>query len=61
MVDDLPVNVLDLAEFDLGLDLVPAYALTEECDTDAVLLGDLKTILRLCNLVKASNELRRSH
>jgi hypothetical protein len=45
VVDDLPVNVLDLAEFDLGLDLVPAYALTEECDTDAVLLGDLKTIL----------------
>lgn len=45
VVDDLPVNVLDLAEFDLCLDLVPAYALTEECDTDAVLLGDLKTIL----------------
>jgi IrrE N-terminal-like domain len=40
-----PVNVLDLAEFDLGLELVPADGLREECDTEAILLGDLKTIL----------------
>ena len=40
-----PVEVLDLAEFDLGLELVPADGLRRECDTEAILLGDLKTIL----------------
>jgi hypothetical protein len=40
-----PVEVLDLAEFDLGLELVPADGLRRLCDTEAVLLGDLKTIL----------------
>jgi len=40
-----PVNVLDLAEFDLGLEIVPADGLREKCDTEAILMGDLKTIL----------------
>ena len=37
--------MLDLAEFDLGLEIVPADGLRERCDTEAILLGDLKTIL----------------
>ena len=41
----LPVKVLDLAEFDLGLDLIPASALREEVDIDALLMGDLSSIL----------------
>ena len=41
----LPVNVLDMAEFDLGLEIVPADNLRERCDTEAILLGDLQTIL----------------
>ena len=41
----IPVNVLDMAEFDLGLEIVPADGLRERCDTEAILLGDLKTIL----------------
>jgi len=40
-----PVEVLDLAEFDLGLELVPADGLRRQCDTEAILFGDLKTIL----------------
>jgi hypothetical protein len=40
-----PVDVLGMAEFDLGLELVPAYGLRQQCDTEAILLGDLKTIL----------------
>jgi hypothetical protein len=42
---ELPVKVLDLAEFDLHLDLVPISGLREELDIDALLMGDLKSIL----------------
>ena len=42
---ELPVKVLDLAEFDLHLDLVPVNGLREELDIDALLMGDLKSIL----------------
>ena len=41
----LPVQVLDLAEFDLGLDLVPVDGLREQLDIDALLMGDLTSIL----------------
>jgi hypothetical protein len=41
----LPVHILDLAEFDLGLDLVPVDGLREELDIDALLMGDLSSIL----------------
>lgn len=41
----LPVKVLDLAEFDLGLDLVPAEGLREQLDIEALLMGDLRSIL----------------
>ena len=37
--------VLDLAEFDLGLELVPKARLRQAGDMEALLLGDLKTIL----------------
>jgi IrrE N-terminal-like domain len=39
------VQVLDLAEFDLGLDLIPTDGLREHLDIDALLMGDLKSIL----------------
>jgi hypothetical protein len=39
------VKVLDLAEFDLHLDLVPVNGLREQLDIDALLMGDLKSIL----------------
>ena len=42
---ELPVQVLDLAEFDLHLDLVPVNGLREQLDIDALLMGDLKSIL----------------
>src|SRR5438034_6170166 len=41
----LPVKVLDLAEFDLQLDLVPVNGLREQLDIDALLMGSLKSIL----------------
>lgn len=41
----LPVQVLDLAEFDLGLDLIPANGLREQLDIEALLMGDLRSIL----------------
>jgi hypothetical protein len=41
----LPVQILDLAEFDLGLDLVPVDGLREQLDIDALLMGDLRSIL----------------
>jgi hypothetical protein len=40
----LPVPVFDLAEFDLGLELVPKARLRQAGDIEALLLGDLKTI-----------------
>ena len=41
----LPVPVLDVAEFDLGLELDPRANLRRTGDIDALLLGDLKTIV----------------
>jgi hypothetical protein len=41
----LPVKVLDLAEFDLGLDLIPTDGLREQLDIEALLMGDLRPIL----------------
>ncbi len=41
----LPVQILDLAEFDLGLDLVPVDGLREQLDVDALLMGDRASIL----------------
>jgi hypothetical protein len=41
----LPVRILDLAEFDLGLDLVPVDGLREQLDIEALLMGDLRSIL----------------
>ena len=38
----VPVQVLELAEFDLGLELIPAEGLREELEIDALLMGDLK-------------------
>lgn len=43
--DALPVPVLDLAEFDLGLELVPKPNLRRAGDIEALLLGDLRTIV----------------
>lgn len=40
----LPLPVLDLAEFDLGLELHPKANLRRAGDIDALLLGDLRTI-----------------
>ena len=42
---ELPVKILDLAEFDLHLDLVPVNGLREQLDIGALLMGDLKSIL----------------
>ena len=39
------MKVLDLAEFDLHHDLVPVNGLREQLDMDALLMGDLKSIL----------------
>jgi hypothetical protein len=41
----VPVEILDLAEFDLGLELIPAEGLREELEIDALLMGNLKSIL----------------
>jgi hypothetical protein len=41
----VPVQVLELAEFDLALDLIPAERLREQLEIDALLMGDLKSIL----------------
>ncbi len=41
----LPVGVLDLAEFDLGLDLIPVSGLREQLDIEALLMGDLRSVL----------------
>ena len=40
----LPIDIETIAEFDLGLDFLPIDGLRREGDTDALLLGDLKTI-----------------
>jgi hypothetical protein len=41
----VPVQVLELAEFDLALELIPAEGLREQLEIDALLMGDLKSIL----------------
>jgi hypothetical protein len=41
----VPVEVLELAEFDLGLELVPADGLREELEIDALLMGNLRSVL----------------
>lgn len=41
----LPVQLLDLAEFDLGLSLIPVDGLREQLDIEALLMGDLSSIL----------------
>ncbi len=41
----LPVRVLDLAEFDLGLELIPVAGLREHLEFEALLLGDLRSLL----------------
>ncbi len=41
----LPVRILDLAEFDLGLSLIPVDGLREQLDIEALLMGDLSSIL----------------
>ncbi len=41
----LPVRILDLAEFDLGLSLIPVDGLREQVDIEALLMGDLLSIL----------------
>src|SRR5437867_4699590 len=41
----LPVPVLDLAEFDLGLELLPKARFKQAGDLEALLLGDLKTVV----------------
>lgn len=41
----VPVEVLELAEFDLGLELIPAEGLREELEIDALLMGNLRSVL----------------
>jgi hypothetical protein len=43
--DKLPVDILSIVEFDLLLEIRPRKSLRAECDTDALLLGSLETIL----------------
>lgn len=40
----IPVEVLEIAEFDLDLEIRTITGLREECDVDALLLGDWKTL-----------------
>ena len=41
----VPVDVLSIAEFELNLEFRTSSTLREECDTDALLLGNWKTII----------------
>jgi hypothetical protein len=41
----LPVDVLAIIEFKLGLDIVPMKYLKRDCDAEASLLSDLRTIV----------------
>lgn len=40
----VPVDVLGIAEFDLGMEIRPVTSMREQADVDALLLGDMKTI-----------------
>lgn len=42
---DIPVDVLEIAEFELDLEIRTISSLREECDVDALLLGDWKTLI----------------
>ena len=57
---ELPVKVLDLAEFDLHLNLVPVNGVREQLDIDALLMGDLKSI-QLDIVPKYFNSLLRTN
>ncbi len=41
----IPIDVLLVAEFELGLEIRPISKLKEEADVDALLLGDWQTIV----------------
>ena len=41
----VPVDVLEIAEFELDLEIRPITRLKEEADVDALLLGDWKTLI----------------
>lgn len=41
----IPIDVLSVVEFDLGLEIRPISKLKEEADVDALLLGDWQTIV----------------
>jgi hypothetical protein len=41
----VPIEVLEIAEFDLDLDLRPILGLKDEADVDALLLSDWKTLV----------------
>lgn len=43
--DTLPVDVHKIVEFDLGMDILTIANFREKIDVDALLLGDLKTIV----------------
>lgn len=43
--ESVPVDILSIVEFDLRIEIRPVAGLKSECDADATLLGDLKTIL----------------
>lgn len=42
---DIPVDVLAIVEFDLGLEIRAISGLKEDADVDALLLGDWKTLI----------------
>ncbi len=42
--DAIPVDILEIVEFELGLEIRTIFNLREAGDVDALLLGDLKTI-----------------
>jgi hypothetical protein len=51
----LPVQILDLAEFDLGLDLIPVDGLREQLDIDALLMGEDRDVLHVLGAMRAQS------
>jgi hypothetical protein len=43
--EELPVDVMSIAEFDLGLQITPMSRLREDVDIDALLLNDWQTLV----------------
>lgn len=43
--DNIPVDILSIIEFELKMEILPINNLITDNDTDALLLGDLKTIV----------------